>query len=138
MERRDFLNSVGITVAVACAGCLDACTKAANVLPAGGSTKPQTLDLTKVLLNVGDSLTVQGVIVVRLATGNIPNSFTAVQASCTHAGGPLSYIPAQGLFYCPIHGSEFATNGAVLVGPAVFPLHEYQLTISNNILTIGS
>ena len=41
---------------------------------------------------------------------------------CTHMGGLLHWNDAEGSWDCPLHGSRFSPDGAVLEGPATRPL----------------
>jgi glycine/D-amino acid oxidase-like deaminating enzyme/nitrite reductase/ring-hydroxylating ferredoxin subunit len=43
-------------------------------------------------------------------------------AKCTHMGCIVHWNPAERSWDCPCHGSRFATDGAVLEGPALVPL----------------
>ena len=52
----------------------------------------------------------------------VVGSRCAVRAVCTHLGGTLRWNDAEQSWDCPLHGSRFSTEGAVLEGPAVRPL----------------
>jgi glycine/D-amino acid oxidase-like deaminating enzyme/nitrite reductase/ring-hydroxylating ferredoxin subunit len=43
---------------------------------------------------------------------------------CTHLGGPLHWNDCEESWDCPLHGSRFAEDGAVLEGPATRPLRK--------------
>ena len=43
----------------------------------------------------------------------------AVRAICTHLGGTLRWNDAERSWDCPLHGSRFSEDGAVIEGPAV-------------------
>ena len=112
-------------------------------MPSGGNPPPTgsgilfTADLNSELMSTGDSKIDLGVIVVRIATGDLPGSFTAVQVACTHQGTSINYNTAQGIFICPAHGCEFSKTGKVLMGLAETALHQYTVTVDNsNMLTV--
>jgi cytochrome b6-f complex iron-sulfur subunit len=152
MERAEFLAKFGLGLAAVCAGCtIASCgSKSSDPTPGGvtiggappppakGSGNLFTLDLSSQIANVGDSAISNGVIVVRLAAGNSAAAFTAVQVACTHQGTAIAYNEAQHRFICPAHGSEFSDSGAVLVGPAGLPLHEYTVAVDNTTLTVSA
>ncbi|NMN99190.1 Rieske 2Fe-2S domain-containing protein [Antrihabitans stalactiti] len=46
----------------------------------------------------------------------------AVTAICTHLDWELEFDPGSQAWACPRHGARFATDGAVLSGPARIPL----------------
>ncbi|MGF7081332.1 ubiquinol-cytochrome c reductase iron-sulfur subunit [Mucilaginibacter sp. UYCu711] len=150
MEREEFLSKLGIGALAVCMGsCLAACSKSGNAAPSnnngnsnGSSNKPPasgttiTTDLSSSLTSVGDSKVSDGVIIVRIATGNTASAFTAVQVACTHEGTAIGYNSSQNLFICPLHGSIFSKSGAVVQGPANTALKQYTVTITNNMLTV--
>jgi cytochrome b6-f complex iron-sulfur subunit len=145
MEREEFLSKLGIGALAVCMGCsLVACGSKQNdptivtapTAPATGSGTVFTVDLGTMLPNIGDSNTMNGIILVRIAAGNITSSFTAVQVKCTHEGAAINYNTDQSIFICPLHGSEFSQNGSVIQGPALTALQKYAVTINGNTLTV--
>ncbi len=48
----------------------------------------------------------------------------AVRAICTHLGGVLEWNDNDHTYDCPLHGSRFAADGAVIEGPAVQDLRQ--------------
>ncbi len=142
MDRKDFISTMGFTVAAVCTGCLAACSKSGGTSGGGtGGTNPPasvnfSLDLNNQLLNVGDVQVSNGVIVARIASGNTTSAFTAVQVACTHEGTSINYVAAQNQFVCPLHGSTFTTSGSVVVGPATRSLKKYTITITGTTLTV--
>ncbi|MES2329539.1 MAG: Rieske (2Fe-2S) protein [Bacteroidota bacterium] len=137
MERRAFLGTLTGPVVAACAVCMGACSKSSNGNGSiGGVNANFTVDLATNLTTVGSSVVSNGVIIVRLATGNVPASFTAVQVACTHEGTSIAYNSSAGKFICPNHGSTFTTTGAVTLGPATSNLKTYNIAIAGNIMTV--
>lgn len=140
MERREFLGSISSPVIAACAVCMAACSKSSSSATNTGVNPPAnaniTVDLNSNLLSVGSSLVKDGVIIVRLASGNAPASFTAVQVSCTHEGTAVNFNASSNQFICPNHGSTFTTSGAVVVGPAARALKQYTIVVSGSTLTV--
>jgi cytochrome b6-f complex iron-sulfur subunit len=143
MQRQEFLSKLGISLAAVCIGCnLSSCgSDVKNEEPTPNQpTNPgatlATIDLNSDLKNVGESTVANKIIIVRLAAGNSPASFTAVSVACTHQGTSINYNPAQGKFICPNHGSQFSTTGSVLLGPAALPLQEFKVAVTGSSLTV--
>lgn len=64
------------------------------------------------------------------------DTVTAVSAVCTHQGCLMDYDSHNDTLVCPCHGSEFATDGNVLRGPARRRLPVYTATVSSDTITI--
>lgn len=146
MERHEFLTKLGIGVAAVCTGCsiISCGSKVTDPTPDNGGDPPPgngglfSVNLANDLQAVGSSKILNGVIVVRLAAGDVPASFTAVQVACTHQGTNIDYNTNQGMFICPNHGSEFSTAGAVILGPATQPLKKYNVAVDGSNLTVSA
>lgn len=153
MERNEFLSKLGIGVMAVCTGCaLASCggSKSADPTPSGTTSTTTTTttttnnggpllsaDLSTELAAVGSSKVANGIILVRIAAGNTNTAFTAVQVACTHQGTAINYDNNQGIFVCPLHGSEYDKNGNVIMGPAVASLKHYTVSVSGNSLTVS-
>ncbi len=136
MERREFFGSLGGPILAACAVCMGACSKSSSGGASAAVSANFTLDLATNLLSIGSSIVQGGVIVVRLAAGNVVSSFTAVQVNCTHEGTSINYNAAGQNFVCPNHGSTFTTSGVVTLGPASASLKKYDISINGTIMTV--
>jgi cytochrome b6-f complex iron-sulfur subunit len=137
MERRAFLGSLTGPMIAACAVCMGACSKSAD----GGSSTPAptanfTVDLATQITSIGSSVAVNGVLIARLAAGNIPSSFVAVQQACTHQGSSINFVPSSNSFLCPNHGAQFNTAGANTGGQQTSALKVYAISIAGTTMTI--
>ena len=142
MERRAFLGSLTGPVVAVCAVCMGACSKSSSTSSASSASTGAvnanfTVDLNSNLTTIGSSLVQSGVIIVRLAAGNTPGSFTAVQVACTHEGTSINFNQSANKFICPNHGSTFSTTGVVTLGPAASSLKAYNITINGSVMTIS-
>jgi len=143
MEREEFLSKFGLGIAAVCVGgCFAACGKTDSVTPTPTPTPAPpagikfTANLSTEIMAIGESKVASGIILVRLAAGNVVTSFTAVQQACTHQGTAIDYNAAKGVFVCPNHLSEFSTAGAVLKSPASTNLKKYTIEIVGTTLTV--
>jgi Rieske Fe-S protein len=52
------------------------------------------------------------------AVSTVGGTVRRVSAVCPHLGGILRWNDAEASWDCPLHGSRFGPDGAVLEGPA--------------------
>jgi len=65
---------------------------------------------------------------------NPDNSYTALLLQCTHQGNQLT--PTGTGYHCSLHGSDFDKQGNVRKGPAEQPLHHFETTVNNDIVSV--
>lgn len=133
MDRKEFLSLLGISAAALTCGYFFGCSQQSNNFSVNPPTNVDfTLDLTDpanaALNNNGGYLYKSGVIVARTINGD----YVAVSQTCTHQGGTVYYDKTGNEFHCPNHGSNFATNGSVINGPAPSPLMKYNTSLVSN------
>jgi len=87
------------------------------------------------LAAVGSAALVESPSALVLVAHTGQDSFTALSATCTHAGCTIQGY-ANPNFVCTCHGSEFSASGQVLNGPAVVPLAQYHTQFASGVLTI--
>ncbi len=73
-----------------------------------------------------------------IAVFNRDGQLFAIDAKCTHVGGPLEQgAVADHTVTCPWHGSKFdLTSGAVVRGPAGRPVRPYKATLEESVLAL--
>ena len=87
------------------------------------------------LATVGGAALVESTAGVFLISQTSANTFTAIDAVCTHEGCTIT--GADGSSYvCPCHGSRYSRTGQVLRGPATAALRQYATTVADGVLTI--
>jgi Rieske Fe-S protein len=87
------------------------------------------------LANVGSAALVRAGSNSILVTRTAQDSFTAVTAICTHEQCEITGFQSN-TFFCPCHGSQYNTSGAVRQGPATRALQGFNTQFTNNVLTI--
>ena len=137
MKRREFLNWIGVgflasSFPVALAACTQEKTEetsstqttsqaTSNVPDADGYLGVGTteeLNQNGYLINMKSN-----VIVFRKSS----NALSAVSLLCTHQGCKVDWRKTSNSLFCACHGSEFATDGEVLNGPAQSPLPTFDV-----------
>lgn len=141
MDRKEFLEKLGGGIGLTCVACMiSACSKEDNT--GGQTTTPTgpllTLNLGTQLINVGDFVSENKVIVVRIATGNNTSSFIAFDERCPHQGSPVTFVNSNKTFNCSAHGSNFNADGTLKNGPASTGLTKKNLQVTGTTLTVVS
>jgi nitrite reductase/ring-hydroxylating ferredoxin subunit len=140
VNRREFLARAAGTTGVAAV--LAAC---GDGVISGVAMKSPLLPPEPVEVKVGDypGLATVGVLVqpneAFVALKRLDaTTFDCFLLSCTHEGCLLDITNGQ-RFDCPCHGSRFANDGSVVLGPARRPLQKIQTTYdpATDLLTIG-
>lgn len=167
MERKEFLNLVGISVgAVILQNCMSGCTKAADPTPAvkppvtpppaggGGTSTVSGLtgnnSLAKGAIDFTVDITVKDFEILKtngqaIITGDViiartkTGDFLVVENACTHQGTPVDFVSDNATFKCNNHGSIFDSSGTVTNGPATKALKKYSATFDSvkNILKVA-
>ena len=165
MERKEFLNLVGISVgAVILQNCMSGCSKATDPTPAvippvtppatgGGTTTVSGLtgnnslakgvidfqvDITKSdfeILKTNGQALVSGDVIIARTKAG---DFLVVEKACTHQGTTVDFVPDNSTFKCSNHGSVFDSSGNVTVSPATKALKKYSAAFDSakNILKV--
>ncbi|MGY4386468.1 cytochrome b6-f complex iron-sulfur subunit [Pedobacter sp. UYP24] len=140
MDRKDFLNSIGLSAAgfaiINCVGC------SKNNSGSPETSAPTGIDFTldlsatanAALTNNGGYLISNGIIVAKNSSG----SYIAVQRSCTHENYNLVYQSNNARFYCANHGATFSEIGSVTNGPANRSLTTYHTQLTGTSLRVYS
>jgi cytochrome b6-f complex iron-sulfur subunit len=138
MDRKEFLASLGMSAAfVVYSTCVEGCN-VANPVSAAPTNVDFTLDLTaaanSALKTNGGFVYNNGIIVARTTAGQ----YVAVYSVCPHAGSTVQYDTRNNRFNCPAHGSNFATDGSLINGPANQGLTKYNTSLNGTSLRVYS
>lgn len=132
-------SALALGSAAACGGGPNSPSTPATGLPTAAASLAGRLvsvavDSASVLAAVGSMATVQTPLGTFLVARTAQDTFTALNATCTHEGCTVSGF-AGSQFVCPCHGSRFTASGSVANGPANRPLSQYPTSFTNNVLT---
>ena len=141
MERKAFFSLVGFSAGMLfLAPVSTSCSKDPATTPGGDNTNDVnfTLDLTSstyaALNNNGGSVIRDNIIIARTSSGN----YVALSSICTHQGSTIGFEGVANRFHCPNHGSNFATDGSVINGPALTSLKKYNTQLTGTSLRVFS
>ena len=136
LSRRDFI-------------CASAALTALATVPAVAATGIKTLANGKTEIDLASNTalnSVGGVVelsinkygkVAVVRTSKSANGFSVINLACPHAGVLVSKSSEGWSCNPPGHGSVFALNGALKVGPASSPLKSIKFTATSKALTIN-
>ena len=129
--------------------CGSAAVAALTAIPAMAATGVKTLKNGKTVIDLAANKTlteVGGLIelsikkygkVAVVRTSKSANGFSVINLACPHAGVLVSKSSEGWSCNPPGHGSVFALNGALKVGPASSPLKSIKFTATSKALTIN-
>jgi Rieske Fe-S protein len=141
MKRGEFLSTITGPISLACVACLaSACSKEESGAPAAVNAPAPasgvTVNLDTELKSVNNFVAKNGIIVIRIASGNSAASFVAYSSVCPHAGATVEYIASSSSFLCAAHGSTFSSSGDLVQGPATRGLTKLNLEVSGTTLRV--
>ena len=88
------------------------------------------------LASEGGAAVVESVAGVFLLSRTSANSFTAIDATCTHEGCTVTNVDGD-QYVCPCHGSRYTRSGQVVHGPAMASLRRYTTSFNDGVVTIA-
>lgn len=62
----------------------------------------------------------------------------ALSDECTHQKCTVDYAPERQVIFCPCHGAQFSTTGAVLAGPALRPLDRFVTALQDGDVVVDT
>ncbi len=149
MDRRKLLSWFGLGWVVSMlptslVGCSDA--KSSNESASTTASAPENVDAapignfkaigTVAQLDKDGQLVSDKIAVVRDPKDG--NKVLAVNATCTHNGCTVKWKSDKKQYVCPCHDAKFASNGAVLEGPAKKPLPRYAAKIEKGQVLVST
>ena len=135
VTRRAVLVGAGAaTLGVAAVGVLAACSPSSSGGSGGGGTPGGPLaQLADIPVGGAVSAQIDGkpVLLVQPTAGTV----VGLTAICTHQG--CTVAPGNGELDCPCHGSVYALDGSVVLGPASAPLATVDVHVANGAVLAG-
>lgn len=105
----------------------------------GGGSNNVSIDVS-LIPNIGDQTTRNGVLFIRIASGNTASSFVATESLCPHQGGQLVFKSGENLIECQLHFAQYELDGDTIQGPQgttgnTRDLRLYATSVSGSTLT---
>lgn len=103
------------------------------------SNSPKSIDVSYNYLDEFKKVSGTATVFVEALTANPSKAedFRILSNICTHLGCAVNYVASDKQFHCPCHGSVYSESGTVVHGPAVKPLHNFDVTVQNGQLMIN-
>jgi Rieske Fe-S protein len=149
--RREFCAQACYAASFAAAGVLvTACSSGNPTSPSGGSAPSLpsvsgtvagrvvsvSVNSSSPLAAVGSAALVQTSLGSFLLARVAQDNFSALTATCTHEAQTVTGF-ADGHYVCNVHGSEFSTSGAVVMGPANRALQSYATSFAGDVVSFS-
>jgi len=92
------------------------------------------LDTATAISTVGAGAIAQTSLGSFLVAQTAPGVYTALGSTCTHEACTVTGF-SDGRYVCPCHGSQYATSGSVVTGPATRALPQFPTQVNGSVLT---
>lgn len=98
------------------------------LMPAPKAMKVKELEIpiAQIPLEGSMKLEYQGSPVILIHT---EEGFSAFNATCTHLGCLVKWVPKEKIFFCPCHAGKYDRRGNVIAGPPPEPLHMIHIKV---------
>jgi len=136
MERRDFLNKIGLGAAfVLTSACLHSCKKDDTTAPAVDFIVDLTTSEATILKTPGNYIIKNQVVIARGTDGN----YYAATVTCSHEGRKeITYNELSNTYLCTAHGAEYDLTGKGLNDNGKKGLTIYKTSVTGTTLRIYS
>jgi len=101
------------------------------LIPAPKIMKVKELEIPATQIPLGGSMKLeyQGDPVILIHT---EDGFSAFNATCTHLGCLVKWVPNEKIFFCPCHAGKYDRRGNVIAGPPPEPLHKIHIKVKED------
>jgi cytochrome b6-f complex iron-sulfur subunit len=74
----------------------------------------------------------------RCIVAHHPTGLLALSDDCTHLKCTVDYLPERQVIFCPCHGAQYSTTGAVLAGPAPRSLDRFAIRVQDGQIVVDT
>lgn len=111
----------------------------ANEAPVGPPPPPATIEVLAQVPDNGipdNGYRTENTAAGRFFIGRFNGQVRVLDATCTHEGCFVDWVPAQNEFSCPCHTAHFAVDGLNVSGPPPAPLAQPDFRVANGTLEV--